>query len=71
VPGGPEAGPLAVPGRPPSVRPQAGWHEHGIHGEFDYDRVDIPGTHVPLWMVVGIVVGVVVLLAGMAFLLLR
>lgn len=52
--------------------PASGWHEHGAHGhEHEYDRVDIPGTHVPVWMVIGIVVGVVVLLAGTAFLLLR
>jgi PPM family protein phosphatase len=52
--------------------PPAGWHEHGAYGtDIDYDRVDIPGTHVPIWMVVGIVAGVVVLLAGTAFLLLR
>ncbi len=37
----------------------------------DYDRVDIPGTHVPVWMVIAIVVAVVALLAGTAFLLLR
>jgi protein phosphatase len=50
----------------------AAWHEHGAFGsDHDYDRVDIPGTHVPIWMVVGIVAGVVVLLAGTAFLLLR
>ena len=50
----------------------AGWHEHGPYGDHqDYDRVDIPGTHVPIWMVIGIVAGVVVLLAGTAFLLLR
>ena len=52
--------------------PAAGWHEHGAYGDHqDYDRVDIPGTHVPVWMVIGIVAGVVVLLAGTAFLLLR
>jgi hypothetical protein len=39
-------------------------HEHD-------DRIDIPGTHVPIWMVIGIVLGVIVLLAGTAFLLLR
>jgi len=53
--------------------PPGTWQEQGPHGphEHDYDRVDIPGTHVPVWMVIGIVVGVVVLLAGTAFLLLR
>jgi len=48
------------------------WQEQGLHGgDHDYDRVDIPGTHVPVWMVIGIVAGVVILLAGTAFLLLR
>jgi protein phosphatase len=48
------------------------WHEQGPHRAHEHDdRIDIPGTHVPIWMVVGIVVGVVVLLAGTAFLLLR
>lgn len=62
------ADPSAAPRpRNPSVPPQT-WHEQGPH---DYDRVDIPGTHVPIWMVIGIVAGVVVLLAGTAFLLLR
>jgi serine/threonine protein phosphatase PrpC len=56
----------------PAPHGAAGWHERGAHpNEHDYDRVDIPGTHVPVWMVIGIVVGVVVLLAGTAFLLLR
>jgi len=55
-----------------AASPAAGWHEHGAYGpDQDYDRVDIPGTHVPIWMVIGIVAGVVVLLAGTAFLLLR
>ena len=52
----------------------AGWHEqgpHGPNGPQSDDRIDIPGTHVPVWMVIGIVLGVVVLLAGTAFLLLR
>jgi protein phosphatase len=57
--------------RPASGAPPAAWHEHGAHGEHDYDRVDIPGTHVPIWLVIAIVGGVVVILAGMAFLLLR
>jgi PPM family protein phosphatase len=57
----------------PHSSPPSGWQERGAHGthEQDYDRVDIPGTHVPIWMVIGIVAGVVVLLAGTAFLLLR
>jgi protein phosphatase len=73
-------GPMAIPGmpdgRPPdgqqrSFSPPQGWQEQGLHVDPDYDRVDIPGTHIPIWMVISIVAGVVVLLAGMAFLLLR
>ena len=53
-------------------RPPGPWHEQGGHRAHEHDdRIDIPGTHVPIWMVVGIVVGVIVLLAGTAFLLLR
>ncbi len=68
--GGIEASPDGAP-RGPSVQsvPPAGmWHEHGGG---DHDRIDIPGTHVPLWMVAGIVVGVVVLLLGAAYLFLH
>lgn len=63
----------ASPGPAPLVSsPPPGWHEQGPHVPgSDYDRVDIPGTHIPFWMVIGIVAGVVVLLAGTAFLLLR
>jgi PPM family protein phosphatase len=76
IPGAP--GPEMVAGPDGTLRPAApavqpgGWHEHGgAEPHNDLDRVDIPGTHVPIWMVIGIVVGVVVLLAGTAFLLLR
>lgn len=59
--------PLGMASAPPGP-----WHEHGPHGPYEHDdRIDIPGTHVPVWMVVGIVVGVMILLAGTAFLLLR
>ncbi len=51
-----------------SVPPAGAWHEHG---GAEHDRIDIPGTHVPLWMVAGIVVGVVVLLLGAAYLFLH
>jgi serine/threonine protein phosphatase PrpC len=61
--------------RPPAVtasRAPGPWHEQGAHRAHEHDdRIDIPGTHVPIWMVIGIVVGVIVLLAGTAFLLLR
>ncbi len=79
-PGGPSGGEAhASDGsiRPPAVatttsRAPGPWHEQGAHRAHEHDdRIDIPGTHVPVWMVIGIVVGVVVLLAGTAFLLLR
>jgi serine/threonine protein phosphatase PrpC len=63
--------------RPPAAasatsRAPGPWHEQGAHRPHEHDdRIDIPGTHVPVWMVIGIVIGVVVLLAGTAFLLLR
>lgn len=60
--------------RPPAVTssPPGAWQEHGGHGPYKHDdSIHIPGTHVPVWMVVGIVAGVVVLLAGTAWLLLR
>jgi len=55
----------AVASLPP---PGGGWQDH-IHP--DDSRIDIPGTHVPLWMVAGIVLGVIVLLAGAAWLFLH
>ncbi len=57
--------------RVPSARPPGGWNDPTAT-PYDHDEsINIPGTHVPVWMVVGIVVGVVVLLAGTAWLLLR
>lgn len=38
---------------------------------YEEERVDIPGTHVPAWVVVALVVGVILVLAGTAFLFLR
>jgi protein phosphatase len=71
---GPAAAPTSDSQPRPASPPAAGWQELGAHGhgqEHDYDRVDIPGTHIPIWAVVGIVAAVVILLAGTAFLLLR
>jgi protein phosphatase len=66
------AGSLRPPAGPSNSRPPAGWQEQGVHRAHEHDdRIDIPGTHVPIWMVIGIVFGVIVLLAGTAFLLLR
>ncbi len=62
--------------RPASVRPSRpsregqSWQEHGPHADPE-DRIEIPGTHGPTWVVVAIVVGVVALLAATAFFLLR
>ncbi|MCA9588316.1 MAG: Stp1/IreP family PP2C-type Ser/Thr phosphatase [Myxococcales bacterium] len=72
---GPADGATTVPGqaslRPPAAAPP-GWHEQGPHTAYELDeRIDIPGTHVPLWLVAVIVVGVMVLLGGTALLLLR
>jgi protein phosphatase len=38
---------------------------------YDEERIDIPGTHVPAWVVAVLVVGVILVLAATAFLFLR
>jgi protein phosphatase len=62
-----------TPAKAPLMRLGGGaagpWQEHGPHS--DDERIEIPGTHVPAWVVVAIVVGVVALLAATAFFLLR
>jgi PPM family protein phosphatase len=66
-------GPRQPSQRPPrssGAPPSQTWHEQGPHAELD-DRIDIPGTHVPAWVVVAIVLGVIALLAATAFFLLR
>ena len=61
---GPASGPAgSVPAGP--------WQEQGPHAESDEDRISIPGTHVPAWVVVALVVCVIAMLAATAFLLLR
>jgi protein phosphatase len=63
---GPSHSPAAV------SRPPAPWHEQSAHRPHEHDEsIDIPGTNVPLWLVVVIVFGVILLLSGVAFLLLR
>jgi PPM family protein phosphatase len=58
--------------RPPSGGTQGQtWHEQGPHAEPTDDRISIPGTHVPAWVVATIVLGVIALLAATAFFLLR
>ena len=61
----------AVPG-PTSTPPKAQDRSVAAGGNvYHEERIDIPGTHVPAWIVVALVVGVVALLSGTAFLLLR
>ena len=38
---------------------------------FEEERIEIPGTHVPAWVVALIVVGVLGAVTGLAFLFLR
>ncbi len=71
----PFGGPAAAGPAAPSFHPAPGpaeptWQERGPHSPTD-DRISIPGTHVPAWIVVAIVLGVVALLASTAFFLLR
>jgi PPM family protein phosphatase len=69
----PSSGTPSDPNRPPFAQaPASGaWSERGGAGFYAEERIDIPGTHVPAWIVVALVVGVVALLSGTAFLLLR
>ncbi len=55
---------------PGSLPPGGPWHEQGPHAD-DEERISIPGTHVPAWVVVALVVCVMAMLAATAFLLLR
>jgi protein phosphatase len=50
--------------------PAGPWHEEGPHAD-DEERISIPGTHVPAWVVVALVLCVVAMLCATAFLLLR
>jgi protein phosphatase len=67
--------PSSHPPGPPGARaagPAEGWGEGQNAGSLDAEeRIEIPGTHVPAWVVVMLVTGVVGLLAAMAFWLLR
>jgi len=53
-----------------SSLPAGPWQEQGPHGD-DEERISIPGTHVPAWVVVALVLCVVAMLGATAFLLLR
>lgn len=54
---GASSGP-SLPSGPPSARGEE-------------ERIDIPGTHVPAWVVVALILGVIALLGGAAVLLLH
>jgi protein phosphatase len=58
----PIALPGAKPGEPNTPRPPASHEE---------EQIEIPGTHVPPWVVVVLVIGVMLVLLGTAFLFLR
>lgn len=68
-------GPVAAAPMSPEATGQqnAAWQEQGPHAQIPYEeeRIDIPGTHIPTWVVVVLIVGVVALLALTAFALLR
>ena len=53
------------------MAPPAGRIRSGRPMIYEEERIDIPGTHVPPWVVVVIVVGVILVLAATAFLFLR
>jgi len=57
------ASPAPAPRASSSNRPPPVYYEE--------ERIEIPGTHVPAWVVVVLVVGVILVLAGTAFLFLR
>jgi serine/threonine protein phosphatase PrpC len=59
------------PGATASLAPPGARIRSGRPGLDEEERIDIPGTHVPPWVVVVIVVGVILVLAATAFLFLR
>jgi len=64
------AGPSAAP--LPSLPPHGTAHSSGPpRAYYEEERIEIPGTHVPAWVVVVLVLGVILVLAGTAFLFLR
>jgi protein phosphatase len=57
-----------------SVAPAGGFKDPSLPpppSHYEEERIDIPGTHVPAWVVVVLVVSVILVLAGTAFLFLR
>ena len=64
---------VSVSGAPDAKKEakKATWHEKGPHGPELEERIDIPGTHVPTWVVVALIFGVMGILGATAFLFLR
>jgi protein phosphatase len=60
-----------APALPPAPPPAAAGPSGPPPAFYEEERIDIPGTHVPAWVVVLLVVGVIVVLAVTAFLFLR
>jgi protein phosphatase len=65
-PGATKSDGVAAPAPAVAAAPHVAWP-----GNMEEERIEIPGTHVPTGVVVGLIVGVIALLAGTAFLLLR
>ncbi|WP_394838549.1 Stp1/IreP family PP2C-type Ser/Thr phosphatase [Pendulispora rubella] len=67
----PPDGVLSIP--PAAGDKMAGWHEQGPHANLENgeERIEIPGTHIPTWLVVTLIVSVIAMLAGAAIVLLR
>jgi len=55
----------------PAVAPASAYGGNPAPMAFEEERIEIPGTHVPAWIVVVLVVGVILVLAATAFLFLR
>ena len=62
---------IETSGAPPPGTNAATWHERGPHPLEPEERIDIPGTHVPTWVVVALILGVMAILGATAFLFLR
>jgi protein phosphatase len=61
---------LPTPSGTPGA-PRAGARSSGPPSRSEDERIDIPGTHVPAWVVAALVVGVILVLMATAFLFLR
>jgi serine/threonine protein phosphatase PrpC len=55
----------------PAAAPRARSGSSGRPPSYEEERIDIPGTHVPGWVVAVLVIGVILVLIGTALLLLR